>query len=517
MTVSDSSPTVSSSAAAPRGLDHAPHHLLSEMMTNIGVSVADLSKKHVVLLIFLRYFGCVFCQRNIVEVVNCLSSLIKFNCVPVFVHQESEEEANKFFSEEGMPQPLKVADHEEEKLQNSHRSSAGSIHDEENTLNNNGKESHRLTHLPLHSRAELMKKFLRVSDPEGNYYYQKFGIKTSSMSDFSGNIKTILETIRLSVTQGYKMSSNLSERASRTQLAATFVVAHGKIVNQYFNETAYVVPDVLEILLDLEGKSSDNVFELLQHVEEEKVTSDLEENKVCSFMDASSHTKEHEDQSISTSKKASPSMVSHIKELEQNFPTAKNILGGTNPSFTTMTTATTTGTARTTTTMTTTNTNKKKYKTNKESSSSCLFRGSHNRNSTQMDPSKLLTLEKVLLNDDYRKVFKLFAAKLYAVESLLFWEQATRYQNTSNEKTREKAARVIIDTYLDPNSPLEINTSSTMKHLVLNRYEKEGCVIHLFDELIRNMESDSIMDTYLRFLESDLCKEKILKNKLNKT
>lgn len=52
------------------GLNGLPHQLLETMITNIGVSVADLSKKHVVLLVFLRYFGCVFCQRSIVDIVN---------------------------------------------------------------------------------------------------------------------------------------------------------------------------------------------------------------------------------------------------------------------------------------------------------------------------------------------------------------------------------------------------------------------------------------------------------------
>ncbi|EFC38397.1 predicted protein [Naegleria gruberi] len=88
------------------GLNGLPHHLLETMITNIGVSVADLSKKHVVLLVFLRYFGCVFCQRSIVDIVNSLSSLIKLNCIPVFVHQESEQEADEFFSRAGMPKPL---------------------------------------------------------------------------------------------------------------------------------------------------------------------------------------------------------------------------------------------------------------------------------------------------------------------------------------------------------------------------------------------------------------------------
>ncbi|KAG2377679.1 hypothetical protein C9374_009195 [Naegleria lovaniensis] len=477
---------MSTPSGSVQGLDHLPHHLLSEMYTNIGVSVAELSKKHVVLLVFLRYFGCVFCQRNIVDIVNSLSSLIKFNCLPVFVHQESEEEANAFFSEEGMPHPLKTADYEEAtEASYQQRSSAGSVQE---------KEEHHNNTTPLkasHTRGELMKKFLRVADPEGNYYYQQFGVKTSAASDIPATLKTTIETFRIAITQGYKIGSNISERASRTQLAATFVIAQGKIVNQFLNATAYQVPDVLEILLDLEGKSSDNVFDLMSLSQE----SDSEISKIS--------IKEGENDGFTSCQEISTnnSLVSNIKELEMNFPTAKNIVAEW-----TNTTQSTNDSKK--------NKNNNKRSRNKESSSCLCFSPSRNSNTTlTMDPTKLLTLEQVLVNNDYRKVFKLFAAKLYAVESLLFWEHATRYQKTQNDKTRVKLARMILDTYLDSNSPLEINTSSTMKQLVLNRYEKEGSVIHLFDELIRNMEADSIMDTYLRFLESDLCKEKIL-NKL---
>lgn len=247
---SSSTPTTteiqpSSSSDFIRGLDGLPHHLLSEMKTNIGVSVEELSHKHVVMLVFLRYFGCVFCQKSIVEVVNSLQALIKLNCVPVFVHQESSLDADEFFSEKGMPLPMikaeKLADKEIE-AQQKKETEATPQH----------------TNASMHARSEMMKQFLRVADPEGNYYYKQFGVKPGAST--SVTIKATFESIKLSLTEGFKLTPRVGEGVSRDQLFGTFVVAHGKIVNQFVPDSASVVPDFIELLLDLEGKSSDNSF-----------------------------------------------------------------------------------------------------------------------------------------------------------------------------------------------------------------------------------------------------------------
>ena len=400
------------------GLSGLPHHLLPEMKTNVGVSVAELSQKHVVLLVFLRYFGCVFCQKSVVEIVNSLSSLIKLNCVPVFVHQETTEEADVFFSEMGMPRPLRRDD---EKNPTQIMSSSG--------------------------HADIVKKFLRVADPE-NKYYKAFGVKSSSAGDIKGNINVVLETMRLALTEGYSPVKGPTETASRTQMAATFVAAKGKIVNQLLLDKVTTIPDFLEVLLDVDGKSSDNIYDLLEKsnmVKEEQVVN------------------------------------SATLEVQQMFPVL--------PKWSKPVTET--------------------KKENKETSKFSCF--SAPREATES--SKDMTLQEILADTHIRKIFKCFAAKIYAVESILFWEQVSLYQKVKYDDQRQILADSIIKTYLDPKSLLEINTSSAHKTRLFNLLRDEGPVPHLFDDMQKNMELDTLADTYARFIESDMYEVRVLKKK----
>lgn len=72
--------------------------ILEKMVTNTGVTVLQLSKKHKILLIFLRYFQCAVCKATIDDVKNIFPTIIKMNAIPVFVHMESKAIADKFFS-----------------------------------------------------------------------------------------------------------------------------------------------------------------------------------------------------------------------------------------------------------------------------------------------------------------------------------------------------------------------------------------------------------------------------------
>ncbi|EFC41756.1 G protein signaling regulator [Naegleria gruberi] len=431
------------------GIEGLPHHLLSEMKTNIGVTVEELSRKHIVLLIFLRYFGCVFCQKSVVQIVSCLSNLIKLNCVPVFVHQESKEEADEFFSEKGMPKPLIKLEKKEDK---------------EITVNNQALTSETVSvTFEKSARSKLMKQFLRVEDPEGTYYYKQFGVVPSATKMVT--FTSTLDAFKLSLTEGYKLTPDASKKADRDQLAGSFIVAHGRIVNQFVTHSASKIPDFLELLLDVEGKGSDNLFDLLS-ISDDSSTNDEEsidkEEIVPEFVETS--------QVNLVERK-------NMKKLLQNYPMARKLAS----------------------------LPKEVMKMKDKRSFSCT--------SAQIDLSCTISLEESLINPQYRKVFKLFAAKIYAIESLLFWEHATAYQKLKTLKKRRQLAQYIIDTYLNSDSMLEINISSAMKKRVLSTFEKEGAIPELFDDVKVSMEGDAIKDSFLRFVESELYDQRIRKAK----
>eukprot|EP01080_Neovahlkampfia_damariscottae_P012325 gene12325-5999_t len=64
--------------------------------TNIGVSLYDLSLKHSLVLIFIKWYGCITCQEVIAEVGRLLPPMLKLNTIPIIVHQGDEKVAVKF-------------------------------------------------------------------------------------------------------------------------------------------------------------------------------------------------------------------------------------------------------------------------------------------------------------------------------------------------------------------------------------------------------------------------------------
>jgi NMD protein affecting ribosome stability and mRNA decay len=94
------------------------------------LSVAQLSEQHKVLLVFLRFFQCPFCQATIAKVALNYKTLIQLNTIPVFIHQETEEYAMDYFA----------------------------------------------NHEPFKKFQPIVSQFLRVSDPSGRELYSQFNL-----------------------------------------------------------------------------------------------------------------------------------------------------------------------------------------------------------------------------------------------------------------------------------------------------------------------------------------------------
>jgi hypothetical protein len=70
---------------------------LSRMMTNVGISVAELSLNHRVFVVFLTRIDCPHCQFNLNEFVSEQRTMLQLNTFFVLVHQETDEVIMKYF------------------------------------------------------------------------------------------------------------------------------------------------------------------------------------------------------------------------------------------------------------------------------------------------------------------------------------------------------------------------------------------------------------------------------------
>lgn len=78
------------------GITRAPD-ILSEMVTNKGRSVSELSESSPILLVFLRHFGCAFCRASLIELSKKRKNYENIGVKMVFVHMADYDVADKYF------------------------------------------------------------------------------------------------------------------------------------------------------------------------------------------------------------------------------------------------------------------------------------------------------------------------------------------------------------------------------------------------------------------------------------
>ncbi|KAL9641699.1 hypothetical protein ABK040_013203 [Willaertia magna] len=64
-----------------------------------GYSILNLSQKHRLLLVFIKFKGCPLCQKVMEDLSHCLPNFLKLNVIPVICHQEDEEKMTNFLKE----------------------------------------------------------------------------------------------------------------------------------------------------------------------------------------------------------------------------------------------------------------------------------------------------------------------------------------------------------------------------------------------------------------------------------
>lgn len=72
--------------------------VLSQMATNTGETLVDLSHQQPVLLVFLRHFGCTFCREALADIAKERETLEQAGVKVVFVHMTTDTVAERYFN-----------------------------------------------------------------------------------------------------------------------------------------------------------------------------------------------------------------------------------------------------------------------------------------------------------------------------------------------------------------------------------------------------------------------------------
>jgi hypothetical protein len=100
-----------------------------------------------------------------------------------------------------------------------------------------------------------------------------------------------------------------------------------------------------------------------------------------------------------------------------------------------------------------------------------------------------------------RELFKKYAKKEWSLENILFFEQVEKYKKIWIFKLASKRAKEIVETYVEFNSPLEVNLSAevrkTAKYKVKNFKEFKEGFKNIFDDAIKETKRN-MRDTYAR-------------------
>jgi len=159
--------------------------VMSEMKTNTGSDLLQLSKEKTVLLVFLRHFGCVFCKEALSDLAVLRSDMADKGIEFVFVHMANHGTADKYFNDFDL---------------------AGVQH---------------------------------ISDPDKHYYIQ-FGLRKGSVSQLYG-LRTWVRGFS-SDTKKYKLE--LAEHlGDSTQMPGLFLIKEGEIKESYIHKLASDRPD----------------------------------------------------------------------------------------------------------------------------------------------------------------------------------------------------------------------------------------------------------------------------------
>ena len=87
-------------------------NVMENMITNTGESLASLSYKKPILLVFLRHFGCTFCREALADIAKRRASIEEMGTQIVFVHMANNEVAERYFNRYDLDGAIHIGDQE---------------------------------------------------------------------------------------------------------------------------------------------------------------------------------------------------------------------------------------------------------------------------------------------------------------------------------------------------------------------------------------------------------------------
>jgi len=84
--------------------------ILSNMKTNSGSSLKEISDDQPVLLVFLRHFGCVFCKEAMADLSALKDEIKKKDFKLIFVHMAENKVAKDYLDEYNLGDSLHISD-----------------------------------------------------------------------------------------------------------------------------------------------------------------------------------------------------------------------------------------------------------------------------------------------------------------------------------------------------------------------------------------------------------------------
>ncbi|KAI8092396.1 RGS domain-containing protein [Gilbertella persicaria] len=118
--------------------------------------------------------------------------------------------------------------------------------------------------------------------------------------------------------------------------------------------------------------------------------------------------------------------------------------------------------------------------------------------------SSVLSLESVLddPNSDMFKEFTDYLHQSYCIENLSFWIAVQDYMKECNQQ--QKLCEAMINLYIRPNSPQEINIPCDMRQTILDLYRQGNYHAHLFDEAAEAVLELMRVNSFLPWMTSHL-------------
>lgn len=159
------------------------------MRTSNGSDVLALSDDGLVLLIFLRHFGCVFCRQSLVDLSSRKEIFAEQKVTPVFVHMTDALTAEGYFEKYGL---------------------AGCIH---------------------------------VSDPECAFYLA-FGLVKGRFSQLFG-LKNAVQGFEIATKGIYP---TLTQVGDGTQMPGMFMISNGKVEQSFIHKYAADKPNYDQLI-----------------------------------------------------------------------------------------------------------------------------------------------------------------------------------------------------------------------------------------------------------------------------